>query len=70
MKKKFAVEIVETYKQIVEILAEDEESAVDRAEELVNDDVIQPEIYYDDYDRSCRAVDVKISPNYPTQSFE
>lgn len=68
MKKKFAVEIVETYTQVVEIVAEDAESAVERAEELVNDDVIQPEVYYDDYD--CRVVDVKIKSDYPTQKFE
>ena len=70
MKKKYAVEIVETYTQVVEILADDAESAVERAEELVNDDVIQPEVYYDDYDRDCRVVDVKIKSNYPTQRFE
>ena len=70
MKKKFAVEIVETYTQVVEILAEDAESAVERAEELVNDDVIQPEVYYDDYDCDCRVVDVKIKSDYPTQKFE
>ena len=70
MKKKFSVEIVETYTQVVEILSEDAESAVERAEELVNDDVIQPEVYYDDYDRNCRVVDMKIKPDYPTQKFE
>lgn len=70
MKKKFAVEIVETYTQVVEILSEDAGSAVERAEELVNDDVIQPAVYYDDYDRNCRVVDMKIKPNYPTQKFE
>ena len=70
MKKKFAVEIVETYTQVVEILSEDAESAVERAEELVNDDVIQPEVYYDDYDRNCRVDDMKIKPDYPTQKFE
>ena len=70
MKKKFAVEIVETYTQVVEIIAEDAESAVERAEELVNDDVIQPEVYYDNYDRDCRVVNMKIKPDYPTQKFE
>ena len=70
MKKRFVVEIVETYTQVVEILAEDAESAVERAEELVNDDVIQPEVYYDDYNRDCRVVDMKIKPGYPTQRFE
>ena len=70
MKRKFAVEIVETYTQVVEVLAEDAESAVERAEELVNDDVIQPEVHYDDYDRDCQVVDVEIKPDYPTQKFE
>ena len=56
--------------QVVEILADDAESAVERAEELVNDDVIQPEVYYDDYGCDCRVVDIQMSPNYPTQSFE
>ena len=57
MTKKFAVEIVETYTQVVEISAEDAEAAVEQAEELVNDDVIQPEVYYDDYDQDCRVVE-------------
>ena len=70
MKKKFAVEIIETYTQVVEILAEDVETAVERAEELVNDDVIQPEVYYDDYSCDCRVVDMKIKSDYPTQRFE
>ena len=56
--------------ETVEILAEDAESAVERAEELVNEDVIQPEVYYDDYDRDCRVVDVEIKSDYPTQRFE
>ena len=70
MKKKFAVEIVEAYTQVVEILAEDAESAVERAEELVDGDVIQPEVYYDDYDCDCHVVDMKIKPSYPTQKVE
>lgn len=68
--KKFAVKIVETYTQVVEVLAEDEDAAVSRAEELVEDGVIQPEVDYDDYGRDCAVVEMRINQSYPTLSFE